>query len=362
MRALVLSSVYREPGRRDKLRALAGLGWDLVAGLPGGEAGTDGGVRLAPIPVRGDPADPGQLRWNGGALRRLLSEARPDLVQIEEEPESPLADQAAASCLALAIPYVSFSWESLPRPIGFRLRRRARRVLAGTSGVIGGNPLAEERLREDAPDALSTTLPQAGITLPPPVVPTPHEGLGIGFAGRLVPERGLDQLLEALSQTYGAWRLTVAGTGPEQEALERLVERHGLAARVTWLGGVRPEVMATLWPEIDCLVVPSRRTPEWVEQHSAVLVDAMARGIPALVTATGALPELVGQAGVVAADVPAMTEALQRWVSEPERCRTLGPLARQRVLEHYTTTAVAARTAEFWQAVLAERPAVPQAP
>jgi glycosyltransferase involved in cell wall biosynthesis len=355
VRALVLSTFYREPGKRDKLRALAGLGWEVVAATPGGEAATDGAVRLAPIPVKGNPAEPATLRWNAGALRRLLTELRPDLIQIEENPETPLAGTTATAATSLGVPYVIFSWESLPRPLGLLLRRRANRVLGGASGVIGGNRLAEELLRDDAPEAVSTALPQAGIAMPPLRSTPPREGLTIGFAGRLVPERGLDQLLEALSQTYGAWKLIVAGTGPEQEPLERLVERHGLAARVRWLGGIRPEVVEQLWPEIDCLAVPSRATPSWVEQHSTVLVDAMAHGLPALVTDTGALPELVGDAGVVAATVPALADALQQWVAEPARCRALGSLARQRALEHYTTAAIAARTAEFWQALLEER-------
>lgn len=355
MRALILSSFYREPGRRDKLRALAGLGWEVVAAIPGGEASTDAGVRLTPIAVRGDPADPATLRWNRGAVKRLLSEYRPDVVQIEEDPDTPLAELGATASAALGLPYVIFSWQSLPRSPGLLVRRRVRRVLAGASGVIGGNRLAEELLREDAPGALSTALPQAGITFPPAPTRPPREGLVIGFAGRLVPERGLDQLLEALSQTYGTWRLVVAGTGPEQEALEGLVERHGLAARVTWLGGVRPEIMEQLWREIDCLAVPSRATATWVEHYSPALIKAMARGITPLVSRTGALPELVGDAGVAADSVTAMTEALQRWVTDPPRCRARGAAARQRVLEHYTTAAIAARTAEFWETVVRQQ-------
>ena len=97
MRALIFSSFYREPGRRDKLRALAGLGWEVVATTPGGEAATDAGVRMTPIAVRGDLDDPTTLRWNRGAVKRLLSEYRPDVVQIEEDPETPLADLVATA-------------------------------------------------------------------------------------------------------------------------------------------------------------------------------------------------------------------------------------------------------------------------
>ncbi len=79
MRALILSSLYAQPNHRGKLRALAGLGVELMVALPGGEAGLDGGVRFTPIPVSGESGSPEMLRWSPGAIRRLLS----DFVPIE---------------------------------------------------------------------------------------------------------------------------------------------------------------------------------------------------------------------------------------------------------------------------------------
>jgi glycosyltransferase involved in cell wall biosynthesis len=64
------------------------------------------------------------------------------------------------------------------------------------------------------------------------------KGPVIGFLGRLDEEKGLDVLLRACVRLYGPWTLTVAGTGPEQETLEALAERLGIASRVTWLGGI----------------------------------------------------------------------------------------------------------------------------
>lgn len=354
MRVLVLSNQPNDSGSRERLRAIAGLETEIYLGTPGGTAGADGPIRLIPIPVKGDPKSPDRLRWNTTAVRRLLTDTRPALVHCEADADTPLAGTVSALCRKLKIPYIIFSTQSVARRLGFLDRRRARRVLEHAAGVQGGSRLAMDRLHDQAPEALATALPRAGVALPPPQTRPEREALSIGFAGRLTAERGADILVSALGHTFGRWRLVVAGTGPEQEALERSIQTLGLAARVRWLGGIRPEVIDTLWQEIDCLVVPSRDTPTWVEGHSALLLEAMGRGIAAVVTNAGALPEQVGPAGAVVAGAEAMTDVLQKWVADPAACRAAGIRARQWVLERYVTSVVAGRTVEFWSAVLTE--------
>ena len=78
-----------DPSERQKLRELAGLGWSITVALPGGAAAMDGAIRLCPIPVSGSLDDPQQLRWSRRALRKLLTDVRPDLVHVEEAPGTP---------------------------------------------------------------------------------------------------------------------------------------------------------------------------------------------------------------------------------------------------------------------------------
>jgi len=350
VRVLVLSDHATDEGRRDRLRAVAGLGVDLIVATPGGTAGSDGAIRLAPVPVKGNPADPRELRWQAGTIRRLLTETRPTLVHLEAEPESPLAATTAAVCRKLGVPFVLFSWRSRPTALGFFARRRARRVLGQAAGVLGGNRVAMDLLHEHAPQALAAAIPPRGLSLPPSVSRPEREQLVVGYAGRLTPERGPDLLIAALGKTYGRWQAVIAGTGPEQESLEREIQRLGLASRIRWLGGIRTETLETLWQEIDCLVVPSRDTADWVDHQAPLLLEAMGRGIPAVVTRAGALPELVGDAGVVVDGAEDLATALQGWVTDPARCRAAGAMARQWTLERYVTSVVAGRTLAFWQA------------
>ncbi|HEU5219899.1 MAG TPA: glycosyltransferase family 4 protein, partial [Gemmatimonadales bacterium] len=219
--------------------------------------------------------------------------------------------------------------------------------------VIGGNQLALALLRDHAPTAVGAVLPQTGMSPSPPLTRDGNRrGLGIGFIGRLVPERGGETLLRACGQLLGPWTLTVVGTGPQQEALEALAQKLGLASRIRWLGGIPRRELEAVWGDLDCLVMPSRNTPSWVERNSPILLEGMVRGVVPVVTRAGALPEIVDDAGIVVDDAESLALALQELMAEPERLRVLGQRSRQRVLEEFVDSAVAQRTLAFWGQVL----------
>lgn len=349
---LVLSNYYREPDVREKYRAAAALGVHLVVATADGAAEVDGGVRYAAVKATGTVDQPADLSWHPATLKRLFSDERPDLVHIEADPESPLAATGSRIARAVACPYAIFSWRALRPRLGWMARRRGASVLEHACGVIGGSRAAMDLLVEAAPAAIATVMPLAGT----PAAPHPRTATGaelaIGFAGRLIPERGADDLVAALGQTFGKWRLVIAGTGPDQEALEAHIQRLGLASRVRWLGGLRRESLSTLWEEIDCLVAPSRDTPSWVEYHSPILLEAMGHGIAPIVTRSGCLPDVVGDGGVIVDDIESLQRVLQEWVANPAAAHPHGIRARQRVMDRFITSAVAQRTLEFWRAML----------
>jgi hypothetical protein len=352
VRALVLSHHALDPANRQKLRELTGHGWEIVLATPGGVADTDGAIRLAPVAVTGDIEDPSALQYKARSFRRLLSDVRPAIVHIEEEPGTQPAFIAVNEALKLEIPSVVFSWNSLPRKRGFFEERRYRRTLNEASGVIGGNRLAERLLAEAAPDVPAMALPQQGIVPPATFERPTSDTLAMAIVGRLVVERGVDRLLRACGQLMGPWSLVVAGTGPEQEALEDLAGRLGLASRIRWLGAIGRGEITALWQDVDVLVVPSRSTPTWTERYSSLVVEAMAHGVAPVVSAEGALPELVGEAGIVVSTDEELLIGLQELVMDRPRRAALGQAGRKRVLERYVDSAIARMTSEFWHEVL----------
>jgi glycosyltransferase involved in cell wall biosynthesis len=365
MRAIIVSRHAASPALRGKLRALGGLGCTIAAAVPDRIAaapgnpphrigfGEDAGVRIVPIPVRGGLDQPDSLRWSRRALRRLIRDFRPDIVQVEETPGSPAAAAAVGIARRLDVPAVLLATESVRGTPDFFERYRRRRALGVAAGVLGINRIAlglAASRRNDLPRAV---VPQHGVLPPASLRRVPHDDFAIGFVGRLLPERGLDLLFRAALRLTGRWSLTVAGTGPAQEELETLAERLGIAARIRWLGGLPRRELDELWPTLDCVALPARTTQRWVEAVGTSLLDAMGYGIPVVGSSSGAIPEIIGEAGLVVPedDPAALGDALERVAGEPALRDRLGAEGRRRVVEHYAEAAVARDTLAFWRQI-----------
>src|SRR6266496_4178030 len=366
-RVLVLSHTYLQPAHRGKLRALAARGLEVTVAIPqrwrepwfGRPIDVawerQGGLEVFPLPASGmgSKGDLLNITYGRRALKALLRDRRPDLVQVEEEPSTHAAKQVFGAARRFAIPLVLFTHQNVPLDQGSCAHWKQRRMLRKLSGVVAGSDLAGTIVRQDAPNLRSAVIPQLGARAPHEPQHVPHEGLAIGAVGRLVPQKGLDNLLQALATLRGAkWRLTIVGDGPERERLEALASELRLAARVRWTGGLPGEQVTNLWPDLDVLVQPSVASPEWREANGQVLMEAMANEVAVLGSDSGVIPELIGDAGVVvpAGDVHALAAGLEK-VSEPATRRTLAQAARARALRLYSDDAIAERTLEFWRQV-----------
>ena len=363
MRALVISRVYADPTARGKLRALASLGVTVSAAvpdrwIPAGLVqqqqtawGDDSGVRTVPVPMRGSALATADPFWHAGTVRGLLTDFRPEVVQIEEEPWSNGAASIGRAARKLGIPYVVLTRESLPTSRGTLATLRRNRVLGGAAGLVAVNELASRLALKGRPSLPHRSIPQIGTPLPLDVERAPHTGLAMGFVGRLIPEKGLDLLFRAAVKLIGRWTITVVGTGPAQEELETLAERLGIAGRVTWLGALPRSGVEAIWPRLDVVVLPSRTTPRWTEVTPRAALDAMAHGIAVVGSAAGAIPETLADAGVVVPeeDVAALSEALQRLHDDPAGHQRLGAAGRRRVMDAFTDAALAERTLAFWR-------------
>jgi glycosyltransferase involved in cell wall biosynthesis len=366
MRAVILSRTYINPAARGKLRELAGMGCALAVAVPEhwnqpitgatlhATWGDDAGVRIVPVKVRHLPGRYGGSTWDRSTIRKLLRDFRPDVVQIEEEPWSQVAAIATRIGSRMKVPSIIFSAESISRPFPLNQRWRRSRSLARVSGLIAANRVAAGLLTRASPDTRTITIPQLGVGIPRMLTPVPHQGFTIGFVGRLVPEKGLDLLLRACVRIPGKWDMLVVGSGPAQEELESMAERLGVASRITWMGALPAEDLSMVWPRLDCLVAPARTTKQWVEPHGRSVIEAMGYGVPVIGTDSGALPEIIGSAGIVVKeeDAPAITEAVTLLLDSPQHRMAYALEGRKRVMSEFVDAAIARKTQGFWSEIL----------
>lgn len=135
------------------------------------------------------------------------------------------------------------------------------------------------------------------------------EGFTLLFLGRLVPVKGLDELLLAAAALREPVQLRVAGHGPERERLEALAKE--LEIDAVFEGWVAGEYKEALLQACDALVVPSR--PE--DGLPTVLAEARARALPIVATEAGAIRDwLQGSEDTVLVppnDPPALSRAIE---------------------------------------------------
>jgi glycosyltransferase involved in cell wall biosynthesis len=298
--------------------------------------------------------------WTAG---RAIDRFGPDLLHIEEEPWS-LAAWQAIRCRRRRpnVKILFFTWQNLRIDYGFPHEAIRRAVLAAADAAIAGNAEAAEVLREHGFSKPVHVLPQFGVD------ETRYarldaralrrelglSGTVIGFAGRLVPEKGVELLLEALAGLEGDWSLLLIGGGPLRRTVAERIHQPPFGGRAVLLDTVGHDEMPQYLNCMDMLVLPSKAAPHWKEQFGHVLIEAMACEVPVVGSTCGEIPNVLGDAGVVfpEGDAGSLREALRGLMASPEDRQKLATRGRQRVLDRYTDARIAQATYDIYRELL----------
>ncbi len=289
----------------------------------------------------------------GRELRRF----RPDVVHIDEEPYNLATWHALWHARRAGVRTLFFSWQNIDRRYPLPVRLGEGWVLRTVDYALMGTQSAAEVWRAKGYTGPLAVVPQFGIDpdlFTPPPTPRRADPFVVGFVGRLVEEKGGALLLDALARVEGAWRLDIIGDGPHKSVLRDQAARLGIADRVAF-GAARPSTqMPAFYQTLDALAVPSLTRPNWKEQFGRVIVEAMACGVPVIGSSSGAIPDVVGDAGVIVpeGDAAALADALTRLMRDAALRQDLGARGRERVLAQYTQAQVAAQTVAAYRAML----------
>lgn len=299
-------------------------------------------------------------------LGRVLREVRPDVVHLDEEPYNLATAHGSLLARRAGARSVFFTWQNLlrryPPPFAWFERgvyRRSALAIAGSQEALGV-------LRGKGFSGPASVIPQFGVDPalfapagePPPGAPV------IGFIGRLVEEKGLLVLLDALANLRGDWRLHVIGSGPLEAAARQQAARLGLDGRIHWERGVASTLVPERLRTFSVLVQPSLTRRHWKEQFGRAVMEAMACGVPVVASDSGELPELVGQAGTLVpeGDSQALGETLGRVLADGPLRAEQARRGRARVLAHFTHRRIAEQTVAAYQVALGQRPAAAARP
>jgi glycosyltransferase involved in cell wall biosynthesis len=171
------------------------------------------------------------------------------------------------------------------------------------------------------------------------------------FLGRLVEEKGLDILLQALSrlrQRDLRPQLTVVGSGPELAKWQDLAKQLGLEAQVEFRGPQTGSELAATLHQHQTLVVPSK----YDEPFGVVALEGIACGCAVIASSGGGLPEAVGPCGITFrnGDIAELEQALERLLTRPDERERLVAHGPEHLLQ-FQPRFVAERYLELFQSV-----------
>jgi glycosyltransferase involved in cell wall biosynthesis len=166
------------------------------------------------------------------------------------------------------------------------------------------------------------------------------------------PLKGLRYLLRAYAKLllkYPQLELLLVSKPQPGGKTERLVRRLGIEDRVQFVSGISTEQMVRYYAEAAIAVVPSV-----YEGFGLPAGEAMACGVPVVSTDGGALPEVVGDAGVVvpAKSDDALVTAIDALLADPARREELGRRCRERILEQFCWQVCARQMTDYYRQVL----------
>jgi glycosyltransferase involved in cell wall biosynthesis len=292
-----------------------------------------------------------QSAWS---LFRALRRSRPDVVHCHNKSATVRAAAAARATGARAIISTRHGMGSVP----FRLRSELKFwVTAGAlcDRVVAVCDAARRNLTAGVPPVAHKIVAIRNGAHPPRVgahrLPN-KSGFTLVSVGRLARVKNFDILLRALAQArravpdIGLW---LVGDGDQAPALRQLAEELTLGGAVRFCGERRD--IGSWLRAADVFVMPSDS-----EGLPIAMLEAMAAGLPAIVTDVGALPELIGLSGsgsvVPARSVDALAREIVAFANRRHELAALGDLASSCYRRHFTPERMAGDYLSLYDACL----------
>jgi len=242
-------------------------------------------------------------------LRDLVKKFRPDILLLFEEPWSVFAFQGTwlRNLYASNAKIVFHTWDNLSK--GWRYPYRPRIFYSSVEKFALKNAHLLVATNQESADDFSnryqvrTRKIYYGVDLEAyrqqPSSKRRRKTIIVGYFGRLLYAKGVDTIIHAIKKCWISVELLVVGEGPEKARLQALAQSLGISEHVRFVNGVDSDKLPRFYHDVDIFVLASRSTATWKEQYGRVLIEAMAAGVPVIGSSSGAIPEVIGDAGKV---------------------------------------------------------------
>ena len=335
------------------------------------------GVGVSSFPIHFLNFKPTSTRWILASRDLGFREFQPDIIHVDNELHSWIMGQALLyrKLFAPKAKIVVFIWDNIEVKEQNMKARALEHLAAINRGFVDfficGNAAGKEILLQKGVAASKVeVIPQFGVdtgVFHPFTADqrlSVRSGMGIcpdefavGFAGRFVEEKGLLDLVEAMTKlrtaTNRAPALILVGTGPLETSLRETCAARGI--RLLVLPPCRNDEVVAAMNSFDVLVLPSRSRSFWKEQFGRVLIEATACGVPVIGSDSGEIPNVIGDAGLVfhEGDCAQLCEKLKMFCDDEGSRSTCGQKGLRRVLSLFTNESIAQRTLAIYERVAA---------
>jgi glycosyltransferase involved in cell wall biosynthesis len=300
-------------------------------------------------------------------LKSAVQEFAPQIFNCEEEHYSLVTYQCFRLAVQHKIKPIFYTWQNIAKAYPPPFAWIEQYVFRHAAAAIAGNQEAANILYDKGFRGRIEVMPQMGtdLTTFSTCDPTSDQARSIRrelkiredaflvfYAGRLVPEKGLIDLLEAMHalRDLGRIQALILGDGPEKDRLQSRIHELNLGERVTLRSGVLSLEIVPYFQAADVLCLPSLTRPNWKEQFGRVLTEAMATGTVPVGSDSGEIPRVIADAGRVFPEghPQALANILRDLYERPEDMKVLRHKARLRVEERYSQDKIAERFGQLF--------------
>jgi glycosyltransferase involved in cell wall biosynthesis len=298
------------------------------------------------------------LHWYLG-LEKYVRQIRPDIFHIEEEHYSFVTYQAIKLANKYSIKCLFVTWQNIFKKYPFPFSRIEQYNLENADyAIAGSNEVRKVLVRKGFDNKRISIIPLGTDTMMLHKMESTElrsrlqlEVFTIGYLGRFVKEKGVMDLLQAVSRLNNDFNLLLVGSGKLRHKIKAEGRRLGLLEKIKIVDSISSSQVPYYLNSMDCLVLPSRTTRKWKEQFGRVLTEAMSCEVPVIGSDSGEIPNVIGDCGLVfkEGDVDDLSSKITRLINNPGLRGELAKKGRQRVLDNFMQEKVARETYKIYQ-------------